>query len=119
MRADVGWNASQDFSGCLCRGYEQRGGDGALLDGDNCVGAAAAIARSAVWVKGDANAIAIRPWICGENFDILRCGNAGSVERLAQDCLLECELVGVVSVLIVSAAADAEVGTSGRGSLRG
>ncbi len=74
VRAQIRRNALKDFGGGLSGREQQRRGDGTLLDCDDAVGFAAAIAGVAVGVKSEADAIAIGPRICREDCDFIRRG---------------------------------------------
>ena len=76
------------------------------------MGAAAAIAKFAGFGEGQADAVAIGPGIARENPDFCGYGDRGPAQCFAENLLFEVQLGGVIGVLIVTASAGAEVGTS-------
>jgi hypothetical protein len=82
------------------------------------VRAAAAIAQVPGRIEGQTDAIAIAPRLAGDDGNLLRHSNATALQRFAQDGLFESQLALIVRVLVMAAAANAEVRAGGRNALR-
>jgi len=74
------------------------------------VGSTAAVTGLAVGIERQTDAVAIGPWVRGENGDRSRDFHAAALQCFAQDGLLESELVGIAGVLVVASTAGAEDG---------
>jgi hypothetical protein len=81
------------------------------------VGTAAAVAGISGGVEGNADAIAVSPGIGGECGDLGGRRSSGAFKRFAKDGLFEGELRGIVGVLLVATAAEAEVRAAGSDAL--
>ena len=86
---------------------EEGRGDGAFGNGNEVVGAAAAVAGIAVGIEGEADAVAVCPGRGGEHGDLSGRGHAAAREGFAQDRLFEMKLRFVTRVQILAAAAGA------------
>ena len=97
---------------------QQRRGNGALAHGNHRVRAAAAIAQVPGRIEGQTDAIAIAPRLAGEYGNLSGHGHAAALQRFAQDCLFEGQLALIVRVLVMAAAASAEVRAGRYNALR-
>ena len=68
-----------------------------------------AIARHALRIESETNAIAITPRLCRQHRYLIRNMNAAALQRFAQDSLFERKLYFIVCVLVVTATAGAKV----------
>ena len=118
MWAQICGDALKEICGGFGSGEQQRCGNGTLPNCDDGVGFAAAIAEASFYIEGEADAIAVGPWICREDCDVVRRANAGALQRFAQDGIFEGQLVRVTRVLVVAASAWTEVWTTRRDTLR-
>ncbi len=99
----------QKSAGCKPGAHQQRRSNGALGDGNHRVRTPSAITDISIGVKRQANAIAIRPGLCGQYRDLIRCADAAARQRLAQDFLFISELRSIICVLILAAPTCAKV----------
>jgi len=101
---------------------QQRRGDRALAQRNHSVRAAAAIAHVPRRIEGQTDSVAIAPGLglglASQHGNLRGHGHAAAFQGFAQDNLLEGQLGCVVRVLVVAAAADAEVRAGGRDALR-